>query len=58
MLKTENEGVWLEKDTGLMVKNTGGMGSSFGTVTNFKYEFGNVTDNIFIEPDISEYEVK
>ena len=58
VLLTESEGAWIEKDTGLMIKNTGGMGSSFGTVTNFKYEFGSVTDDIFIEPDISEYKVK
>jgi len=58
VLMTENEGAWIEKNTGLMIKNTGGMGSSLGTVTNFKYEFGTVTDEVFIEPDISEYEVR
>jgi len=58
ILRTENDGAWIEKDTGLMIKNTGGMGSALGTVNNFEYEFGNVSDDIFIEPDISEYEVK
>lgn len=42
--------VYIEKDTGLYIKSI--MGSN---VTDREYEFDNVEDSIFIEPDISEY---
>ena len=33
-------------------------GEQVDRVTDFRYEFDVVTDNDFIEPDISEYEIK
>lgn len=44
--------VYLEKDTGLYIK------SIFGsTVTDRNYEFDNVKDTIFEEPNIGEYKI-
>lgn len=45
--------VYLEKDTGLYIK------SIFGNnVSEREYEFDNVEDSIFIEPDISQYKIQ
>ena len=44
---------YIEKNTGLMIKSVTNEMSS-----EREYEFNNVDDKIFIEPDISEYEVK
>lgn len=41
---------YIEKDTGLCVKSI-----LFDETAEKEYEFNNVTDEIFIEPDISEY---
>ncbi len=49
----DNTEAYIEKDTGLLVKM-----SLNGIDTKREYEFGNVEDTIFIEPDISQYTVK
>ena len=51
-LSFDGETVLVDKDTGLLYKNV----SSFSTVER-EFEFGNVDDSIFVEPDISEYTV-
>lgn len=48
-----NDEVYVEKDTGLCVKAT-----MNGTVTEREYEFNNVSDEIFIEPNIGEYDIR
>jgi len=49
----EGETILVDKETGLMYKNI----NSESTATR-EYEFNNVDDSIFIEPDISEYEMQ
>lgn len=44
--------VYIEKDTGLVVKN-----DADDSISEREYEFNNVEDSIFIEPDISQYQV-
>lgn len=49
---TEKNEIYIEKDTGLVVKtNINNM------ISEREYEFGTVHDEIFIEPDISQYEL-
>lgn len=43
---------YIEKDTGLLIKDV-----TNGIVSEREFEFDNVDDSIFIEPDISEYEI-
>ena len=50
---TSNDEKYIEKETGLYVK---GMINS--TTVERIYEFDNVDDSIFIEPDISQYNIK
>ncbi|MCI9039132.1 MAG: hypothetical protein HFJ29_04605 [Clostridia bacterium] len=54
VLKTDNNNideVYIEKDTGLVIR------THFGnTISEREYEFNNVQDDIFTEPDIREYE--
>lgn len=51
--KEEISEVYIDKDTGLVIK------SQFGdTISEKEYEFGNVNDEVFVEPDIKEYEVR
>lgn len=45
--------VYIEKDTGLFLKSV-----MDGIVTERKYEFDNVDDSVFIEPDISQYTIR
>lgn len=45
--------VYVEKDTGLLLKVVDG-----DSTTESSYEFNNVDDSIFVEPDISQYTVK
>ncbi len=52
-LTFEGAETYIEKDTGLFIKDIEGE-----TVTEKEYEFNNVDDSIFIEPDISQYELK
>ena len=42
----------LEKETGLIVKE-----NNDNKISDKYYEFNNVDENVFIEPDISNYEV-
>ena len=49
--KEKNE-MYIEKETGLCIKSV--MGSS---IAERKYEFDNVEDTIFSEPDISQYKI-
>ena len=49
----EGETILVDKETGLMYKNI----NSESTATR-EYEFNNVDDSIFIEPNISEYTVQ
>lgn len=54
---------YIEKETGLIIRQADGTtyktssGTEIESVRDLKYEFGTVTDDIFIEPDISEYAV-
>ena len=50
MYGTENNEVYIEKETGLLLKQT-----TDDITTEKEYEFNNVEDSIFIEPDISQY---
>ena len=49
---TEVSEAYIEKETGLVLK------TNFGTIDSKReYEFGTVQDEIFVEPDISQYEL-
>lgn len=50
---TKESGAYIEKDTGLNVKEIEG-----DNITEKEYEFDNVNDSIFVEPDISQYKLK
>ncbi len=50
---SKNIEVYVEKDTGLLLKVVDG-----DSTTESSYEFNNVDDSIFVEPDISQYTVK
>lgn len=49
----EKEEIYIEKDTGLLIKNI-----LNGTTTEKEYTFDDVDDAIFTEPDISQYTLK
>ena len=44
--------IYIEKDTGLMIRN-----DTDSLIVENMYEFNTVNDEIFIEPDISQYQV-
>lgn len=55
--------MYIEKDTGLIIKSYQGMtkdenGNKSDIVVEYYYEFDNVDESVFVEPDISEYEVQ
>ena len=52
-LTFEGAETYIEKDTGLFIKEAEGE-----TITEKEYEFDNVDDSIFAEPDISQYTLK
>ena len=52
-LTSEDTEIYIEKDTGLLVKFIDSQ-----TLTEREYKFNNVEDTIFIEPDISQYTLK
>lgn len=56
LLISKNDGTYIDKETGLMVRSTMSGGST-DTVVDYIHEFNTVSDDIFIEPDISEYEI-
>ena len=54
---------YIEKDTGLIIREIQkrGYGGNFenqDNVTDFEYEFNNVTDDVFVEPNLEEYTIK
>jgi hypothetical protein len=57
-------GVYIDKETGLAVRinssTTKNMteGSDFMPAIDYAYEFNTVTKDVFIEPDINEYEIE
>ena len=53
LLNFESAEIYVEKDTGLFVKAIEG-----STTTEREYEFDNVEDTVFSEPDISQYTIK
>lgn len=58
------EVTYLDKTTGLIIRNNTGTytnqetGNITSALQDIRYEFGTVTDDILVEPDISEYEIK
>lgn len=48
-----NNELYIEKDTGLCLKS-----NTSDSQAEYKYEFNNVNDSIFVEPDIGEYTLK
>ncbi len=52
-LTSKGAEIYIDKDTGLYLKTIEGE-----RTTSREYEFENVDENIFIEPDISEYTLK
>ena len=59
LLISKNDGTYIDKETGLMVRTTmsGSSTDATDTVVGYIHEFNTVSDDIFIEPDISEYEI-
>lgn len=49
---------YVERETGLILKMQDGIVNNEPIIYEYYYEFGNVVDNDFIEPDISEYEIQ
>ncbi|MDO5555143.1 MAG: hypothetical protein Q4G09_00370 [Clostridia bacterium] len=59
----DTEKSYIEKETGLRVKANEGStkdenGNTIPVIVEYYYEFGNVNDDIFMEPDISQYTIK
>lgn len=52
LYSSDKDEVYLEKDTGLYVKSIMG-----GIETKREYNFNNVNDSIFVEPDIGQYKI-
>lgn len=52
-LISESNQIYIDKETGLLVKTF-----ETGIVNEREYEFDKVDDNIFKEPDISQYTIK
>lgn len=55
-LNSNNDGVYIDKETGLMVRETIS-GDTKDTIADFTHEFNTISDDIFVEPDINEYEI-
>lgn len=53
MITVPQNVLYIEKSTGLLIKNL-----VQEQYVNFEYEFNNVDDSIFIEPNINEYEIQ
>lgn len=54
---------YIEKETGLMVRSIQGTsqdetGNKSDIVVEYYYEFDNVDDSVFVEPDLSEYKIQ
>lgn len=52
-LTSEGEEIYIDKDTGLYLKTIEGE-----RISEREYEFDNVDDSIFVEPDISQYKLQ
>ena len=50
---TENNEIYIEKDTGLYVKSSNGTSTA-----EREYEFDNVSDEVFEEPNLEGYEIR
>ena len=51
-LTCEDSEIIIDKETGLFLKST-----ATDDVVEREYEFDNVDDSIFVEPDISQYKI-
>lgn len=54
---------YIEKETGLMVRSIQGTsqdenGNKSDIVVEYYYEFNNVNDSVFVEPDLTEYKIQ
>jgi len=58
----EGWSIYIDKKTGLPVRTFGGTitneNGTFTIVNDYQYNFNTVTDEVFVEPDINEYEVQ
>ena len=59
----ENSKTYIDKETGLILKAVEGTvvdenGNESVQTMEYHYEFDNVDDNIFVEPDISKYKIQ
>lgn len=58
----ENNQFWLDKETGLSVRNASGTsvinGEEISMVTDYHYSFGTVTEEDVKSPDLTGYEIK
>ena len=63
----DNDGTiyYIEKETGLLLRSIGVSsmyanvdGEKYDMITDYQYEFDVVTEEAFIEPDISEYNIE
>lgn len=55
--------IYIDKETGLTIRVIGNCiintdGQTFKIISDYQYEFNTVTEDDFIEPDISEYEIQ
>lgn len=54
--------VYIDKETGLRVRDENGISvkenENINMLNDYFYEFNNVDDSVFVEPDITEYEVQ
>lgn len=60
LLSNKNTGFYIEKETGLLIRYSDSQsqdenGVVTDCISDYRYEFNNVSDEIFIEPDINEY---
>ena len=58
----ENNQFWMDKETGLSVRNASGTstinGEEISMVTDYYYSFGTVTEEEVKSPDLTGYEIK
>lgn len=54
------DGVYIDKETGLIIRAVTSVETAEGInpAVDYVYEFGNVTEKDFIEPNIEEYEIQ
>lgn len=62
MHSEEGRSIYIDKETGLPVRTFGGTfeneHGTFTIVNDYQYEFNKVDDNVFIEPNINEYQIQ